>query len=292
MKSKSLLFSLSAVALWSTVATAFKLSLEGLTEAQLLFFATLASTASLLIIAVFSGNFRLRDFSGARNITFTLAAGFLNPFLYYIILFKAYKLLPAYEAQPLNYTWPIVLSLISSFIFKHKLTVRTLIGMFIAFIGVGLIATRGDLLSFRPDNPLGVILAVSSSVVWASYWILNLKDHREASVKLLGAFIAGSLYTFIYILFFDSLSINKPVYLAGAVYVGLFEMGITFFLWMKGLALSRNKARTSTLAFIAPFLSLIFISVLLKEKITVSAAAGLTLIIGGIIYQQTENNQN
>ena len=35
-------------------------------------------------------------------------SGFLNPFLYYIILFKAYSLLPAQEALSLNYTWPLV----------------------------------------------------------------------------------------------------------------------------------------------------------------------------------------
>ena len=35
--------------------------------------------------------------------------GLLNPVAYYLVLFKAYDLLPAQVAQPINYAWPIVL---------------------------------------------------------------------------------------------------------------------------------------------------------------------------------------
>ncbi|NJK98814.1 MAG: EamA family transporter, partial [Bacteroidales bacterium] len=45
--------------------------------------------------------------------------GFLNPLLYYLVLFKAYSLLPAQIAQPLNYTWPLIL-VILSIIFLSK----------------------------------------------------------------------------------------------------------------------------------------------------------------------------
>ncbi|MGE5679914.1 MAG: DMT family transporter [Bacillota bacterium] len=286
MQKKSLLYSLSAVLLWSTVATAFKLSLEGLDHIQLLFYSSLTSTIVLFLIVIFTPGLSLKKHLTKSDIKSSLLLGLLNPFLYYLVLFKAYSLLPAYEAQPLNYTWPITLSVLSAIVFKEKLKAMTIAGLLLAFSGVTLIATRGDLTGLSFGNPLGVILAVGSSIIWAVYWVINIKDRREASVKLFGAFAAGTIYSAIYLAVFSSFSVKMPLYTLGAVYVGLFEMGITFFLWMKGLSLSKNNANTSTLAYLSPFLSLIFIALILNEKIYFYSVLGLILIISGILVQQ------
>ncbi|GBD91501.1 EamA-like transporter family protein [bacterium BMS3Abin04] len=68
-------------------------------------------------------------------------------------------------------------------------------------------------------------------------------------------------------------------------------MGITFFLWMKGLQLSSDRAKTSTLAYLSPFISLIFIAIILKENILPSSILGLVFIIGGILYQHLGINK-
>jgi drug/metabolite transporter (DMT)-like permease len=203
-----------------------------------------------------------------------------------MILFKAYSLLPAQEAQPLNYTWPIVISIFYIIFLKDKLSLFTFGGLLFAFIGVIVIATRGNFNSFQFESRIGVILSISSSIIWASFWIINLKDKRDDIVKLTGAFVYGTLITFIYILCFDSFKIKSPIYLMGSVYIGLFEMSLTFFLWMKALQLSTNKAKTSTLVYLAPFISLIFIAFILGENIRLSSIAGLIMIVGGILFQQ------
>ena len=122
-------------------------------------------------------------------------------------------------------------------------------------------------------------------IIWALFWILNLLDQRENSVKLFGAFFVGTFYSALYLFFFDSFLIDDFTYLIGASYVGLFEMGITFFLWNKGLELSSDKVKTSTLAYLSPFLSLVFIALILEETIRISSVVGLLFIIGGILYQ-------
>jgi len=286
-KVKTYLFALSSVLFWSTSATAFKLSLEGLKISYLLFFASLTSTVVLFFIALKkSPNYILPIFKG-KNIKNNLALGFLNPFLYYLVLFKAYSLLPAQEAQPLNYTWPIVISIFSVLFLNQRLNFNTIVGLVLAFIGVIIIATRGNIFELHFHNIKGVSLAVGSSIAWALFWILNLLDKREESVKLFGSFLFGTILTGIYILFFDSLETFKIKYLFGAIYIGLFEMGITFFLWMKALYLSSNKAKTATLAYLAPFISLLFISLILGEDLFASSITGLVLIVGGILIQQT-----
>lgn len=282
---QSLIYTLTAVFLWSTVATAFKISLEGMSFAQLLFYASLVSTITLGFFVIKEKN-TINIFSIK-----SILLGFLNPFLYYILLFKAYTLLPAQEAQPLNFTWPIVLSLFSVLFLKEKFNVKKTIGLLSAFVGVAIIATRGDLIDLKFDNMFGVSLAVSTSLVWATFWILNLKDERSNTVKLFGAFFWGAIFSGIYILFFDSFELGNYSYLFGAGFVGLFEMGITFLLWNKGLELSNDKAKTATLAYLAPFLSIVFIAFVLGEIILPSSIAGLVFIVGGIVYQNIKKKE-
>ncbi len=55
-----------------------------------------------------------------------------------------------------------------------------------------------------------------------------------------------------------------------AVYVGIFEVGITYVLWMKAMQLSTSNAKIGNLVFMAPFLSLVFIHFILKETIFIT----------------------
>jgi drug/metabolite transporter (DMT)-like permease len=72
----------------------------------------------------------------------------------------------------------------------------------------------------------------------------------------------------------------------GSVYVGVFELGLTYILWMKGLQLAKTTAKVSNLVFISPFISLFFIRFFVGEEILISTIIGLALIIGGILMQQ------
>ena len=169
---------------------------------------------------------------------------------------------------------------------KQKISVKTIIGLLISFSGVVVIATRGNILSLHFENLSGVLLAISSSFIWAAFWILNLLDKREESIKLFGAFLFGTVFTGIYILLFDSFGPVEFKYVLGAVYIGMFEMGITFFLWLKALSLSENKVKTSTIVYLFPVISLFFIHFVLGEKLFASSVIGLIMIVGGILFQQ------
>ena len=63
------------------------------------------------------------------------ALGFLNPFLYYLVLFEAYDRLPAQEAQPLNYMWPIVVVILSAPLLKQPIGRVSLAGIAVSFFG-------------------------------------------------------------------------------------------------------------------------------------------------------------
>ena len=211
--------------------------------------------------------------------------GFLNPFLYYVVLFKAYSLLPAQEAQPLNYIWPVMLILLSVPLLKHRIKFKNILAIIISFFGVVIIGTRGDLTSLKFSNPVGVLLAVGSSVIWALFWIYNMRDERDEVSKLFLNFVFGFIFVAIANLLFSKIIIPQVKGLLGAAYVGLFEMGITFVFWLKALKLSKTTARVSNLIFLAPFISLIFIYFIVGEKILFSTILGLIFIVSGILIQ-------
>ncbi|MBN1388435.1 MAG: DMT family transporter [Bacteroidales bacterium] len=286
-KTKSYILASLAVLFWSTIATAFKIALTELSPGQLLFIASCTAVGILTLISMIEGKLKIIFKAGLKDILMSALLGMLNPFVYYIILLKAYTLLPAQVAQPLNMIWPIVLVFLSVPMLKQKIPARSFLALFISFAGVYLVSSQGQPLNPGKSDWFGVLLAAGSSLFWALYFILNLKDKRDESNKLLLNFLIASIYIAIYLIAtggFGHMSIKGI--LAG-VYTGIFEMGLTFYLWLRALKLAETADKISNLVFLAPFLSLVFISIFLGEHIYYTTFIGLVLIIGGIAYQKT-----
>jgi drug/metabolite transporter (DMT)-like permease len=212
--------------------------------------------------------------------------GFINPFVYYLILLKAYKLLPGQVAQPLNMIWPIILVFLSVPVLKQRIPGKSFIALLISFAGVYIISSQGHPLKPGSSDTLGILLATGSSVFWALYFIFNVRDKRDESVKLFTNFIFASVFLFIACIVTGNTSpaISMKGF-AASVYVGLFEMGITFFFWLRALQLAETTDKVSNLVYLAPFISIIFLYFIIKEPVYYTTPAGLLLIISGIYIQ-------
>lgn len=297
-QTKAYIYTGLTIAAWSTVSTAFKISLRTFSPAGLLLIASVSSLLILALIMLFYTKPRRISIKEVfTDLYKSLLPGLLNPLLYYLVLLNAYNVLRAQEAQVLNYTWAIVLSVFSIIFLKQKFRIRDLIALTFSLIGVVIIATRGAVTELRFDNLTGSALALGSSIIWAAYWIINLKDSREPIKKLYFNFLIGSLFLILYILIgrIPLLQIGAAIStmpLLAGIYVGCFEMGITFFLWFKALSLSDNTAKISNLIFVTPFISLIFIGLLLKESIAPATIIGLILIVVSNIYQKAARAQS
>jgi len=284
---KAYAFGMGAVICWSTVATAFKLSLEYLSPAQLLLYASLTSWLFLAIILTFKSRLRSTLFSGGwkpyhRAIIF----GAFNPLIYYLVLFQAYALLPAQQAQILNYSWALTMTLLAIPLLGHKLRWQDAVATLICYSGVLVIATHGDVFGLKFANPEGVFWALISTVIWALYWIFNSQQGGDAIGALFRNFTCSLPLIFLYCWVTGELVAVPWQGLAGAAYVGIFEMGLSFIFWLTAMRLTNNTASIANLIFIAPLLSLVIISLLLKEAILTSTLLGLALILGGLAIQQ------
>ena len=300
LQKKAYLFAFAAIACWSTIGSAFKLSLRFLSPVELLFYSSFTACTVLFAIMLVQGKIGLLTSLTLKQTTHSALLGLLNPFLYYVVLLKAYEVLPAQEAGTLNYIWPLILVLLSIPLLKQKISMMSILAILVSFAGIIIIASHPDGVLHpdgvpHPDGVLhpdgvthatGVILAVGSAVFWALYWIYNIKDNREAVSKLFLNFCFGFLYTLVAIVATGKFRIPAWPGIAGAVYIGFFEMGITFVLWLNALKFSSTTAKVSNLIYLSPFISLIIIHFTVGETIYLSTVVGLVFLVTGILLQQ------
>jgi drug/metabolite transporter (DMT)-like permease len=275
---------------WSTVATAFKIALRDLNSIQLLLIANFTALLVFTIVLLAQGKIQMIGSLSGKQFFLSALQGLLNPFGYYLLIFKAYSLLPAQVAQPANFVWPVVLMLLSVLLLKQPLKLTSIAALVISFTGVLVLSSQGNLVSFRIVEPLGISLALLSSLVWSLFWITNLKDSRDNLVKLfLSSFFSAG---YVLILAFATHNVlpvlSKPLY--APIYIGIFEMGITFAFWLKALQLSSSAGRVANFIYLTPFISLIFIHLILHERLFYTSFIGLCLIVGGIIIGRMKND--
>ncbi len=276
-----------AIFLWSTVASAFKVALKYLSVIQLLSIASISSTFILMIILIFERKTSLLFHMSVKELLISTVTALLNPVIYYIVLFNAYALLPAQVAQPLNYTWPLVLTVLAAIFLKQKISRANYFGIILSFFGATIVATRGKILLFNSLSRIGILLAILSAFIWATFWIINVKDHRDETLKLSLNFFIGTVFIVI-IALIKKAPLNVDTRgIIPAIYIGFFEMGITYLLFLKALSLSSNTAKISNAIYLAPFLSLLFIRIIIKEKILPSTLIGLSLIVTGIVVNSS-----
>jgi drug/metabolite transporter (DMT)-like permease len=113
-----------------------------------------------------------------------------------------------------------------------------------------------------------------------------VRDKRDESVKLFTNFLFGSLYMAAIMLatgaFGETVSLRGA---AASAYCGIFEMGITFWLWLRALQLAETTDKVSNLVYFAPFISLILLHFIIGEPVYYTTPLGLFLIIGSVLLQ-------
>ena len=272
------------------MATAFKWALEFNTPMALI---TVAATVSWCFFGVrVIGADSLKSMREMKSapVLRCLLLGLLNPAFYYLILFTAYDLLPAQDAMAINYTWGLTLPLVAS-LFSRTLPTKYETGLaLLSYLGILVIATDGNLGSLEFDQPAGVALALFSTVIWGLSWVVNSRivdaNNIDPELALFLNFSAALPVLWIVTGLAGQLPSVSMGSLLGGLYVGLFEMGIAFVLWMNAMRLTDNPLRISSLIFLAPPLSLLLIGTVLNETIAGSTLVGLVIILMGLAGQQ------
>ncbi len=283
---KALIYGSIAVLSWSTVATMFKMALRHFSHFEMLL---VASFTALLIFCMAMTILKkwtdLKEISNKQWGWFALV-GLLNPVAYYLVLFKSYALLPAQIAQPINYSWPIVLLVLLAIFSRQPIPKIKYVGMALSLIGVALISLGSGSISGQNLPISGLLLAFLSAFLWATYWIVNNQNKKvDGIVALFLSFLFGSIYLAIGACFVG-VNLNSLPGVLSSIYVGTFEMGIPFIFFGMAIRKTNNPALVNQMCYLSPFISLFLIHMVLGEQIYITTYLGLFLIVFGIIFNE------
>ncbi|WP_074406574.1 MULTISPECIES: DMT family transporter [Aquimarina] len=144
-KTKSIIYVLICVLLWSLIPVVSKLGQSNLDSHQFLFWSSIASFLTFVVIIITrkKGNMILK--LSKKDWVYSISLGFLGTYLYYILLYFGYVNGKGIEVLVIQYCWPIFVIILSVLILKEKINGRKIIAITLGFLGVFVVLTKGEL---------------------------------------------------------------------------------------------------------------------------------------------------
>lgn len=275
---------------WSTVAATCKMLLRELNNMQLLWMNSLIAGAFLLVLNIVLGNFKKYKNYKLKDYFIMVAIGIPGTIFYYMFYYAGTDILPASQAFIINYLWPIMSVLFACIILREKLTAKKLIAIFISFFGV-IVVIGGDIKDFNGQMLFGVLCCILGAVSYGIFTALNQKMNYNKSMTLMISYFATFIFTTLVNLINGDIFIPGINQMLGFVWNGVFTVAIANTFWIMALEAGKTE-KVSNLAYITPFLSLIWTSLFLNEEIKLNSLIGLTIIIFGILIQMKDKKQN
>lgn len=278
-------YSLAAVTifLWSTTATVTKLLLGSLNSIQVLCVSALFASAFLLVLNIATGNIKKLKTYRPRDYLHTVLIGLPGTFFYYLLLYTGTDLMLASQAQIINYLWPIMSVVFACIILKEKMTVRKGIAIGMSFLGM-VIVVGGDLAHVSQNTLLGACCCILAATSYGLFTALNQKSGYDKRISMMFFYFVAFVLTGSILAVTGNIPSLEPVQLLGMAYNGTFNLAIAATAWAVALE-SGKTAKISNLAYITPFLSLVWTAIFLKEQISVFSVLGLVVIVLGIFVQ-------
>lgn len=280
---KTYLLAATSIFCWSTVATITKLMLGSLNNVQLLWISSLFAAMFLCLVSIVNGNIRILKDYKLKDYLIMVLICIPGTLLYYLFYYAGAERMLASQAFIVNYMWPIMSVVCACIVLKEKLTIRKVIAILVSFLGVG-IATSADLLSLNHNTIIGSVFCLLGAVSYGVFTSLNQKFSYDKGVSMMIGYFASFIITTVINAVNGDLFVPTFSQIPGVVWNAVFTMAIANTVWVMALE-KGNTAKISNLAYITPFLSLVWTALILKEPITVNAVLGLVIIVVGIFIQ-------
>lgn len=268
--------------LWSMIPMFAKFSQSRLDHHQYLFYSSVISFLSLFIIALYTKKaHELLRYSG-KTYAFLGLLGFLD-FFYYLLLYFGYQKAHGLEVLVMQYTWPIFIVLLSFFILREKCTIHKLIALFLGFLGVMVVITKGDFSSVNLSNVSVIFTVLLGSISFALFSVLSKRVHISLTNAVTIYFFTAIFYAFISMQTFSTWIFPTPKEWIFILINGIFLNGISYLFWIKALQ-NADASFVAPFIFITPILSAGFLIISFDEPVLPIYCVGLMLVIlSGIV---------
>ena len=289
-KSRVYFYAVSAVVIWSTLASVAKSILTAIPTFEALFLSSLAASLFLLVVQLVRGGtmiFRAYDYRGYLAMA---GLGFLGLFLYLSLYFYGLTQLSSQEACILNYLWPMMIVLFSALLLGERITVRTAVALLLSFSGV-VVLTLGGEAHAKGNAFLGGAACVLAAVCYGLFCVLNKKRQVDQTVMMIVAWGVTALAALPVTLAVETWVTPTLMQWGGLLWFGIFVDAVGYLWWAMALQEARSAATVANLAYFVPLLSLAVSAVTLGERMSSSALVALVLIMGGILLQSVRRGR-
>jgi len=287
---KEYLYAGFAILCWSTIATISKLLLGSLDSMQITFISSAFAFVFLLILNIFKGNMKMFKMYKASEYLVMSGIGILGIFIYHLLLYMGIDRMDASQAFIINYLWPIMSVLSACIILKEKMTLRKSIAILLSFVGVIIVTANGNLLSIGRDTLTGALYCIIAAVSYGLFSALNKKKDYDKYFSMMVFYFAATVVSLAYILITKSTFTLDAMQVAGLAWMGVFTNAIAFTFWAIAIKIG-DTAKVSNLAYITPFLSLVWTTLVLKEDFNPYSLIGLSVIVIGIFIQLKDKKE-
>ncbi|MBQ9976051.1 MAG: DMT family transporter [Clostridia bacterium] len=276
-----------SIFLWSTTATVTKLLLGSLNSMQITLISSLLSTVFLLAVNIAKGTIReLKGFK-LKDFAYTFLLGTIGIFIYHLCLYIGIDRMEASQAFIINYLWPIMTVVFACIILKEKMTVRKAIAILLSFIGVVVVTSNGSLLSISANTLSGAVYCIIAAVAYGLFSILNKQKPYNKYLSMLLYYVASFIVSLVWVLVTRDGFTIEPSQTVGILWSGIFTTAVAYTSWALALEYG-DTAKISNLAYITPFLSLVWTTLVLKEAFKPWSLIGLAIIVIGIFIQMKD----
>ena len=285
---KQYLYAAITIALWSTTATVGKLLLGSLSSMQVLAASCGYAAAFLLLLCLVQGKRKLLKTYKAKDILVMSGMGMLGVFFYNLFWFIGISRISASQAMIINYLWPMMAILAACVILKEKLTFRKTIAALMSFAGVIIVTANGQAAGMGNQMLMGILFCVMAAVSYGLFVALNKRLHYDKTISMFVCYAVGFAVSAICVAISgEGLKMDGMQHL-GMAWLGVLTHAIGYVTW--ALAMDGGEtAKIANLAYITPFLSLVWNFLVLGEPLNIRCVLGLIVIVAGIFVQMKDN---
>lgn len=277
--------------IWGTTFISTKVLLSSFSPIEILFFRFILGLTALIIIYPK----RLSGTTVKQEMTFA-GAGFCGITLYYLLENIALTYTQASNVGVIISSAPFFTVILSFIISKReeKPTVGFFAGFITAIAGICLISFGNSSVKI---NPVGDVLALAASLLWAVYSLLTKKissfgfNTIQTTRRI---FLYGIIFMIPALFIFD-FRLNLPRFastsnLANIIFLGIGASALCFVTW--NFAVKKLGAvKTSIYIYTVPVITLAASALILKEKLTVCSLTGTALTLSGLLLSEIKNRK-
>lgn len=281
---KEYLFAATTIFFWGSSAAVNALLLQSLSTMTVLFYTSIIAVIFLAVYNLITGRMALLKEISGRDLFMMAGIGTLGTFMYNGLLYYGMTLMKAQQAFIINYLWPIMVVVFSCIILGQKMTLRKGASLLLSFFGVAVVATEGDLTGLGNVNLIGTAACILAAVCYGLYSVLTMKVHHDKFVAMMIYYGTCAVISTIVLAAGGGFPALKMGAWPGILWDGILVYGVAYTTWALALDLG-DTAKMSNLAYLTPFVSLVWIYFLIGEPIDWSSYVGLALILLGVVLQ-------